>query len=97
MGNALHMTTEYLSTGEAARILGVSRVAVTLMVQQGKLPAIRVGRSWAVPRDELPEFAKAYRKGAGGRRGKVRERESRCREQQRTSGYPQNARLVRTK
>jgi excisionase family DNA binding protein len=64
------MTTEYLSTGEAARILGVSRVAVTLMVQQGKLPAIRVGRSWAVPKDVLLEFAKGYRKGSGGRPGK---------------------------
>jgi excisionase family DNA binding protein len=67
MDDTLHMTTEYLSTGEAARILGVSRVAVTLMVQRGKLPAIRVGRSWAVPRDTLLEFARTYRKGTGGR------------------------------
>jgi excisionase family DNA binding protein len=74
MDDTLHMATEYLSTGEAARILGVSRVAVTLMLQQGKLPAIRVGRSWAVPRDELLEFSKAYRKGTGGRLGKSYER-----------------------
>jgi excisionase family DNA binding protein len=74
MDDTLHMTTEYLSTGEAARILGVSRVAVTLMVQQGKLPAIRVGRSWVVPRDAVLEFARTYRKGAGGRPGKARGR-----------------------
>jgi hypothetical protein len=37
------MAAEYLSTGEAARIPGVSRVAVTLMVQKGRRPAIRVG------------------------------------------------------
>jgi excisionase family DNA binding protein len=74
MEDTLHMTTEYLSTGEAARILGVSRVAVTLMVQQGKLPAIRVGRSWAVHRDALLEFARTYRKGAGGRPRRACER-----------------------
>jgi len=65
------MMPEYLSTGEVARILGVSRVAVTLMVQQKKLPAIRVGRSWAVPKDALLEFARAYRKGPGGRKPKA--------------------------
>jgi len=75
MDDTLLMTMEYLSTGEAARILGVSRVAVTLMVQQGKLPAIRVGRSWAVPKGALLEFAKGYKKGGvGARLVKVRER-----------------------
>lgn len=70
MDDASLMTTEYLSTGEVARILGVSRVAVTLMVQQGKLPAIRIGRSWAVPKNVALEFAKGYRKGPGGRKPK---------------------------
>lgn len=70
MDDTPRMTAEYLSTGETARILGVSRVAVTLMVQQGKLPAIRVGRSWAVPKDALLEFASTYRKGPGGRKPK---------------------------
>ena len=64
------MITEYLSTGEAARILGVSRVAVTLMVQQGRLPAVRVGRSWAVPKAAPLEFARDYQKGPGGRHPK---------------------------
>lgn len=62
------MATEYLSTGEAARILGISRVAVTLMVQRGRMPAIRVGRGWAIPREALLEFARDYQKGAGGRK-----------------------------
>jgi excisionase family DNA binding protein len=74
MDDTPQMTTEYLSTGEAARILGVSRVAVTLMVQQGKLPAVRVGRSWAVHRDALLEFARTYIKGAGGRPRKTCEK-----------------------
>jgi excisionase family DNA binding protein len=77
MDDTLHMTTEYLSTGEAARILGVSRVAVTLMVQQGKLPATRVGKSWAIPKNELLEFARTYRKGSGGRTRRASERSER--------------------
>jgi excisionase family DNA binding protein len=62
------MAIEYLSTGEAARILGVSRVAVTLMVQKGRVPAIRIGRGWAIPREALLAFAQDYQKGAGGRK-----------------------------
>ncbi|HZA25704.1 MAG TPA: helix-turn-helix domain-containing protein [Dehalococcoidia bacterium] len=67
MDSTTHMATEYLSTGEAARILGVSRVAVTLMVQKGRVPAIRIGR-WAIPREALLAFAQDYQKGAGGRK-----------------------------
>jgi excisionase family DNA binding protein len=66
--------TEYLSTGEAARIPGISRVAVPLMVQQGRVPAVRVGRGWAISREALLGLASQYQKGASGR--KLRNTES---------------------
>lgn len=55
----------YLSTGEAARILGVHPAAVWQMVKWGRLPGMRVGRNWIIPRDALLEFAKGYVKGPG--------------------------------
>lgn len=57
----------YLSTGEAARILGVHPTAVWQMVKLGRLPAIKVGKNWIIPRDVLLEFAKDYVKGPGPR------------------------------
>jgi excisionase family DNA binding protein len=43
------MAKEYLSIPEAAIVLGLSRIAVFKQVKKGKLPAIRIGRNWAVP------------------------------------------------
>ena len=64
----------YISTGEAARILGVSREAVWQNVQRGRLPSMKVGRNWIIPRDTLLEFAKTYVKGPGHRKPKTQER-----------------------
>ena len=61
----------YLSTGEAALILGVHHVAVRKMVIQGRLPGIQVARNWIIPRDALLEFAKSYVKGPGRRKPKA--------------------------
>jgi cysteine synthase A len=43
----------YLSIQEAARRLGVSRIAVYKRVKSGRLPAMRVGRSFVIPRQAL--------------------------------------------
>jgi len=64
---------DYLSTGEAARILGVHPVAVWQNVVRGRIPAIKVGRNWIIPRDALLEFAKTYVKGPGRRKAKAQE------------------------
>ena len=58
----------YLSTGEAARILGITPEAVWQNVSTGRIPAIRVGRNWIIPRDELLVFAKTFVKGLGRRK-----------------------------
>lgn len=65
--------SEFLSTGQAARILGVAPQAVWLMVINGRLPGMQVGRTWIIPRDALLEFAKTYVKGPGRRKPKAQE------------------------
>ncbi len=47
------MVREYYSIPEAAALLGVSRIAVFKRVKAGSMPAIRVGRNWAVPASAL--------------------------------------------
>ena len=59
------MANEYLSIPEAARILGLSRIAVFKQVKKGRLPAIRIGRNWAVPAAALADKGLA----GGGARG----------------------------
>ncbi|MFA6435505.1 MAG: excisionase family DNA-binding protein [Elusimicrobiales bacterium] len=40
---------EFLSLPEVASLMGISRIAVFKKVKKGRLPAIRIGRNWAVP------------------------------------------------
>jgi len=62
---------EYVSTAIAARILSISQEAVAQNVRKGRLPAIQIGRNWAIPRDALLKFAKTYVKGPGRRKPKA--------------------------
>lgn len=48
---------EYISIAELAKILGMSRIAVYKKVKQGKIKAIRIGRSFAVPKDSIKEYS----------------------------------------
>lgn len=43
----------YFTTSEAAKILGISRVAVFNRIKKGTLAAIRIGRNFAIPKEEL--------------------------------------------
>ncbi len=40
--------TKYLSTGELARILGISRIAVFKKIQNGQIKAMKVGRNYII-------------------------------------------------
>jgi excisionase family DNA binding protein len=40
----------YLTIPELAKILGMSRIAVFKKVKSGEIPAIRVGRNYAIPK-----------------------------------------------
>lgn len=42
-------TMDFLSIPQAAQRLGITRIAVFKKVKSGRIMAIRVGRSWAIP------------------------------------------------
>lgn len=44
---------EFLSVSEAAKILGISRVAVFKKIQNGKIRATKVGRNYIIAKKDL--------------------------------------------
>ncbi len=44
---------EFYSTGEVARLLKISRIAVFNKIKGGKLPAIKVGKNYVIRREDL--------------------------------------------
>ena len=44
---------DYISIAEFAKILGLSRIAVYKKVKKGQIKAIKIGRSYAIPRSVL--------------------------------------------
>lgn len=47
------MAIKYLTTGEVAKILGISRIAVFKNIVSGKIAAIRAGRNYLIDPKEL--------------------------------------------
>lgn len=47
------MKDRYLSTIEASKVMGISRVAVLKQIKSGKLRAERVGRNYIIDRTDL--------------------------------------------
>jgi len=47
---------DLITTAELAKILGISRVAVFKRIKKGQIKAIRVGKSFVIPKDSLPEI-----------------------------------------
>ncbi|PIY97159.1 MAG: hypothetical protein COY66_00945 [Candidatus Kerfeldbacteria bacterium CG_4_10_14_0_8_um_filter_42_10] len=46
---------QYYSTSEAAKILGVSRIAVFNRIKKGQLKAAKFGRNYLIEKDQLPQ------------------------------------------
>ncbi|MEO5610046.1 MAG: helix-turn-helix domain-containing protein [Ornithinibacter sp.] len=46
----------FLTVAEVAAIMRVSKMTVYRMVHAGELPAIRVGRSFRVPQDQVDTY-----------------------------------------
>lgn len=56
--------TTFISTTEAARKLGVSRVTVFNKIKSGEISAIKIGRNYAIPEEEVAANSlRAYDKG----------------------------------
>lgn len=47
------MQQEYISTTEAAEILGLSRTQVFRLARSGKIPAVKIGRNFAIKKSDL--------------------------------------------
>ena len=54
------LTDRYVTSSEAAKVLGASHVTVSQLCQHGKIPALKIANRWLIPRDVLDEFAKNY-------------------------------------
>lgn len=52
-----------LDTNEVAERLGVTRRQVTTLIQQGKLPATKLGRDWFVDEDDLELMKERPKRG----------------------------------
>ena len=50
---------QFLTVEEVASIMRVSKMTVYRMVHAGELPAIRVGRSFRVPEDEVHKYLRS--------------------------------------
>jgi len=48
--------SEYISISQFAEILGVSRIAVYKKIRKGQIKAIRIGRSFAIPKKYLTDI-----------------------------------------
>ena len=58
MGYRNIMEKEYVSTAQAAKILGVSRMQVVRKIKRGEIKAKRIGRSFAISKDDLDPIYK---------------------------------------
>ena len=50
-------TENTISTTEAAKILGISREAVLKRIKKGRLKAKKVGRNYAIDRNEIADIS----------------------------------------
>ncbi len=51
------MKTDFVSTSEAAKILGVSRITVFNRIKLGKIPAVKVGRNFVIRKSDVLKAA----------------------------------------
>ncbi len=47
---------KFLTVAEVAEVMRVSKMTVYRLVHSGELPAVRVGRSFRVPEDEVNKY-----------------------------------------
>lgn len=50
----------YISSSEAAKILGLRPYGIQKLVKRGTIPAEKIANRWLIPRAFVEEFAKTY-------------------------------------
>ena len=56
---------EILTVSEVAAYFKISEVTTYKLVQEGKIPAFKIGRHWRVKKSDLSEFVEALKQGKG--------------------------------
>ncbi len=51
---------QFVSSSEAAKLLGAAHITVSQLCQSGRLPAVKMANRWLISWDVLEEFAKTY-------------------------------------
>lgn len=54
---------EIMTVNEVAEYLKISEVTTYKLVQEGKMPAFKIGRHWRVKRSDLSEFIEKLKRG----------------------------------
>jgi excisionase family DNA binding protein len=55
-------TSSLLCTSDAAKELGYTLQHTRLLIRQGRLRAVKIGRDWVIERGRLSDFSARYRK-----------------------------------
>ncbi|WP_315118651.1 helix-turn-helix domain-containing protein [uncultured Clostridium sp.] len=58
-----HNTDEIMTISEVAEYLKISEVTTYKLVQEGKMPAFKIGRHWRIKKNDLTEFIEALKRG----------------------------------
>lgn len=64
------ISDDFITSTEAARILGINPKALQKLLQKGRLPAEKIANRWLIPRVAVEEFAKTYEGKVGRPRTK---------------------------
>ncbi len=56
---------EIMTVSEVAEYFKISEVTTYKLVQEGKIPAFKIGRHWRVKRSDLTEFIEKLKRGEG--------------------------------
>lgn len=54
---------EIMTVSEVAEYFKISEVTTYKLVQEGKIPAFKIGRHWRVKRSDLSEFIEKLKRG----------------------------------
>ncbi|PAV27996.1 DNA-binding protein [Virgibacillus profundi] len=57
------MNKEIMTVSQVAEYLQLSEMTTYKLVQEGKIPAFKIGRHWRVKRDDLDELIERLKKG----------------------------------
>ncbi|MEW9097273.1 MAG: helix-turn-helix domain-containing protein [Clostridiaceae bacterium] len=57
-----HKTDEIMTITEVAEYLKISEVTTYKLVQEGKMPAFKIGRHWRVKKSDLTEFIETLKR-----------------------------------